>query len=126
LETEVIYSSKGIWCKLNKSLGAPNAVYRINYLNILILLGYKVDKETFLFLGPKSGYLIVVREVYQEDDNFNVSKSYPPKVDIDLDIGINYKITDIIGIEDRYNYDLNTFYDVDLVDKCHGECQERS
>ena len=47
-----------------------------------------------------------------------MSKSYPPKVDIDLDIGINYKITDIIGIEDRYNYDLNTFYDVDLVDKC--------
>lgn len=121
LETELLYSSKGYGVNQRNVLGAPNAVYRLNYLNLPILLGYKIDRKTSVFFGPELGYLIMVREVYPGEDNFNVSKSYPPKFDIDIDIGLNYKITNLIGIEARYSYGLNTLYDVDAVGNRHGD-----
>jgi hypothetical protein len=66
------------------------------------------------------GYLMVVREVFPDGDNLDVSKSYPPKFDVGLDIGVNYNIIGKIGIEVRYNYGFNTLYAVDATGNGYG------
>lgn len=121
LELEALYSSKGYGVNQTNPLGAPNAVYRLNYLNLPVLLEYKIDRRTNAFFGPELGYLIMAREVYSTIDNFNVSNSYPPKIDVGLDIGLNYKIIKKASIEVRYNYGFNMLYDVDAAGNRHGD-----
>jgi hypothetical protein len=121
LQSELLYSTKGNGFNQINPLGAPNGVYRFNYLNLPILFGYKIDRKTAIFFGPELGYLTEVREVYSRDENFNNSNSFPPKFDAGLDVGLNYKILKKLGIEVRYNYGFNTLYEVDAVGNRHGD-----
>ncbi len=121
LQSELLYSTKGNGFNQINPFGAPNGVYRFNYLNLPILLGYKIDKKTSAFFGPEFGYLTSVREVYSDNDNFNVSNDFPTKFDVGLGVGLNYKIIKKACIEIRYNYGFNTLYYVDAVGKRHSE-----
>ena len=120
LQPELLYSSKGYGVNQRNPYNAPNPNYRFNYICLPILAAYKIDKKTSLLFGPELGYLMVVREVFPDGDNLNVSKSYPPKFDVGLDIGISYKIFNKLGIEVRYNYGVNTLYAVDAVGNGYG------
>lgn len=121
LHPELLYSSKGFGVNQTNPLNAPNATYRLNYLNLPILLGYEIDRKTSAFFGPELGYLISVHQVYRHDENFNVSKDFPPKFDVGMGIGLNYKLVKNIGIELRYIYGFNTLYDVDAIGNRHGD-----
>lgn len=121
LQPELLYSSKGFGVNQTNPLNAPNATYRLNYLNLPILLGHKIDRKTSVFFGPELGYLISVHQVYRHDDNVDVSKDFPPKFDVGMNVGLNYKLMKNIGIELRYNYGFNTLYDVDAVGNRHGD-----
>jgi hypothetical protein len=46
-------------------------------------------------------------------ENFNVSNNYPVKLDIGLDIGLNYNILNNLGVEIRYNYGFKNMYRTD-------------
>jgi hypothetical protein len=120
LQPEIQYSSKGYGVNQRNPYNAPNPNYRFNYLCVPILAGYKIDKKTSLLFGPEMGYLMVVREVFPDGDNLDVSKSYPPKFDVGLDIGVNYNVIEKIGIEVRYNYGFNTLYAVDATGNGYG------
>ena len=120
LQPEIQYSSKGYGVNQRNPYNAPNPNYRFNYLCVPILAGYKIDKKTSLLFGPEMGYLMVVREVFPDGDNLDVSKSYPPKFDVGLDIGVNYNVIDKIGIDVRYNYGFNTLYAVDATGNGYG------
>ena len=119
LQTELLYSTKG-----NRSynqVGPLKIVTRLNYLNVPILLGYKIDQKTSLLFGTELGYQTSVHIVYSNGDNFNESKSYAPKFDVGLAVGINYKIKRDIGVEVRYNYGFKTFYYIDRSGVSHNE-----
>jgi len=120
LQPELQYSSKGYGVNQRNPYNAPNPNYRFNYLCLPVLAGYKIDRKTSLLLGPELGYLMGVREVFPDGDNLDVSKSYPPKFDVGLDIGVNYNIMGKIGIEVRYNYGFNTLYAVDAAGNGYG------
>ncbi len=112
LQPELLYSSKGNGVnQINNS----KAVFRFNYVNIPILLGYKIDHKTFLTIGPEFGYLTSVHLVHLGNENLDVSSDYPPKFDFSLDIGLNYKLIKDLDIEARYNYGFKTIYATDAI-----------
>ncbi|MGZ5190734.1 MAG: outer membrane beta-barrel protein [Flavisolibacter sp.] len=112
MQPELIFSSKG-----NRSynqIGNDELTTKYNYLNMPILLAYKIDHRTSLFLGPELGYLTTVY-LYINSSKVNVSKNYPPKFDLGLAVGLNYKLVENIGIVVRYNYGFKTIYSTDAV-----------
>lgn len=119
LQPELLYSTKG-----NRSynqIGTSKIVTRINYLNVPILLGFKIDKKSSLVFGPELGYLTSVHLDYSEGGNIDVTKNFPPRLDIGLDVGLNYKITYNISFELRYNYGFKTLYSVDAAGNRYSE-----
>lgn len=117
-QAEFLYSSKG---NGEKKYTAVKTTFNFNYLDIPILLGYNIDKKTSLLLGPEFGYLMSAHMIYEDGDNENVSKTYAPKFDAGLDIGLNYKIEKKIGIEVRYNYGFKILYYIDGAGVHHTE-----
>lgn len=119
LQTELLYSSKGQ--RTEKIIGASDkSVLRLNYLNVPILLGYKIDYKTSLLLGPEIGYLTSAQLKYYSEF-IDVSKNYPSKFDAGLDVGINYKLLKNIGVEIRYSYGFKTMYYEDAAGVRHSE-----
>lgn len=111
LQPELLYSSKG-----NGEKYKPyKTVLTLNYLDVPIVLGYKIDHKTSLVFGPELGYFLSAHRVYNNNENFNVSKNYPSKFDVGLDIGLKYMAIKDILIEVRYSYGLKTFYAIDEV-----------
>ena len=118
LQPELLYSSKG---NGEKKYTALTTVFNFNYLSIPILIGYNIDHKTSLVFGPEFGYLTSVHMVYEDGDNINVSKTYSPKIDAGLDVGLNYKIKKNIGIEVRSNYGFRILYFIDGAGVHHTE-----
>ena len=119
LQTELLYSTKG-----NRSynqVGPLKIVTRLNYLNVPILLGYKIDQKTSLLFGPELGYMTSAHIALSNGENFNESNSYHPKFDMGLSIGLNYRIVNDVGFEVRYNYGFKTFYYIDRSGVRHDE-----
>jgi hypothetical protein len=121
LQPELLYSTEG-----HKSYGLQGnskMVLRLNYINVPILLGYDIDRKTQIVFGPSFGYLASVYIVYDNNENFNISKNYSPKFDAGLDIGLNYNIIKKIGIEVRYNYGFKLLYYIDGAGIAHKEAK---
>lgn len=114
VQPELLYSTKGHRTKYQPGADSKS-VTRLNYLNLPILLGYKIDKKTCFVLGPELGYLASARLQYSNTESLDVSKNYPPKFDIGLDVGISYRVVKKIGVEVRYSFGLNTLYSVDAI-----------
>ena len=111
LQPELLYSSKGD--KSDNNNQTITMVTRLNYLNAPLLFGYKINNKLFLLFGPELGYLISAHIVFA-NNNIATTKSYPPKFDISLDLGVNYMFTKNIGIEVRYAYGFNTLYSINV------------
>lgn len=119
LQPELLYSAKGY--RSDNQVGTSVIVTRFNYLNMPLLVSYKIDHKTSIFLGPELGYLTSVHIIIAETQNLNVSKNYPSKFDVGLDLGLNYKLTKNLGVEVRYNYGFNTLYYIDGAGVRHSE-----
>lgn len=110
LQPEALYSSKG-----NKIDQFNNAgsTYRFNYIDVPIIIGFKIDTKTSLIFGPEFGYLISARYYLVGATIFNVYDNYPSKYDASVDVGASYNILKNIGVEVRYSYGFKTIYYVD-------------
>ncbi len=115
LQTELLFSTKGNGVDQLNPIGAPNGVFRFNYLNFPIFLGYKIDHKTSVVFGAEFGYLISAQIFYQSVGTTIISKNIPSKFDAGIDIGLEYNIIKNFGIEVRYNYGLRTFYETDAI-----------
>jgi hypothetical protein len=117
-QPELLYSTKGNGVN---QIGDPKTVFRFNYLNIPILLGYKIDHKTSVVFGPELGYLVSAHLIIAKTQNLKVSKNYPPKFDAGFDVGFFYVLTKDIGIELRYNCGFKTLYSIDAVGNRYSE-----
>ena len=120
LQPEFLFSVKGYRYIGNLNETAKTAL-RLNYLTTPILLGYKIDTKTSLFFGPEIGYLLSAYSVWPNKERFNVSDRFPVKLDFGLDIGLNYKVLNKVGLEIRYNYGFKNMYRTDAVGVRFGE-----
>jgi hypothetical protein len=118
LQPELLFSSKGH--KSYNEIGNSRLVTRFNYINVPILLGYRIDRKTSLVLGPEIGYLASAQVKYSSQF-MDVSKNYPSKFDAGLNIGLNYELIKNLSIEVRYDYGLRTLYSVDAVGNRYSE-----
>ncbi len=120
VQPELLFSSKGY--RYIGDLNETNkSSIRLNYLTAPILLSYKIDYKTSLFLGPEIGYLLSAYLLFPNKEKFNVSNNYPVKLDLGLDIGLSYKIIKKVGLEILYNYGFKNMYITDAVGVRIGE-----
>jgi hypothetical protein len=114
LQPELLYSTKG-----NRSynqIGDSKLVTRMNYINMPILLGWRIDNKTTFTSGIELGYLVSVHHIIlSARENLNESKNYPSKFDAGIAIGIKHAFIKNMGVEVRYNYGLRTLYAVDAL-----------
>jgi hypothetical protein len=110
--TELLFSTKGYRFEGN-IINNKKTAERLNYITLPVLLGYKIDHKTSFFLGPEIGYLLSVYSKTPYNELFDVSNSFPVKVDIELTAGLNYEILRNISLEIRYTYGLKNMYSLD-------------
>lgn len=103
VQPEVLYSMKGFKNGSKK--------YGFNYINVPILVGYKVAPEFTIMLGPEIGYLLNQANPYPLyfTDNFK-------SLDYGAVLAGTYHINEKIGINLRYNYGIANIYDVPYSD----------
>ena len=109
---ELLYSSKG-YSDIGNLYETQKTVVKLNYLTAPLQFGYRIDHKTSLLFGPEIGYLL---SAYQKSpyNTLNVSYNFPVKVDVELDIGLRYKIIERTEIEIRYTYGFKNMYTRDI------------
>jgi hypothetical protein len=117
-QTELLYSTKGH--SVNQT-NTPKTILKFNYLTVPVLLGYEIDHKTSIYFGPEFGYLLSAFFRYNNNASFDVLENYRPRFDLGLDIGLDYKIINKIGVEMRYNYGFEYIYYIDFADVEHKE-----
>jgi|GEM_PF-503974 len=110
LQPEVLYINKGI------QSGIPGFIQRNNlhYVNIPIMLQYYVLDKLVVELGPEFGYLLsagdnsgfVITNTPSFDDQLLASYR---DLDIALNLGVGYALSDRWSVNVRYNFGL---YDI--------------
>lgn len=108
-QPELLFSAKGY-----SDYGTPNVTkktaVRLNYITAPLLFRYKIDHKTSLFLGPEFGYLLSVYQKTPFNQTYNLYYNFPVKLDIEMAVGLNYKILTNAGIEIRYTYGFKNIY----------------
>ena len=113
IRPEVFYSLKGYKLEDGQSTRVG-----FNYINIPILVGYKLATKFSAFLGPQLGLL---GPVYGTDKNNGRSKNLNSFIDYNnldfgLAAGVNYVLTPKLNLDLRYTNGFTTILVTDLVD----------
>lgn len=112
IQPELLYTTKGAELKYNNAFAQGTGKFRLNYIEVPLLLKLNVTKNFDVHFGPYAAYLIDSK-ITNEDANGNinfeedVNEDDLNKLDFGLaaGIGINF---DGFGIGARYNYGLTT------------------
>lgn len=112
LNPELLFSSKGY--RYTDLYDDRISVMRLNYLNLPILIGYKIDQRTSLLGGGEIGYLLSASNVVNSR-NDNATASFPKRFEMGPAIGLQYHLLKNVAIEARYIYGIGTFYQTDAV-----------
>ncbi len=100
---ELLYSAKG-W-NIPDDSGNNNASVTLNFIELPILLKYGISEKIKFILGPSVGYKISSKRRPESDwkDNFE---------DLTLNVvgGVEYSISENIGVEIRYSQGIKALY----------------
>lgn len=91
LQVELLYSRKG--ARFERTNPGDDHL-RLDYLNLPVLLNFRLAKKIMFEVGPEFGYLLgSERRVYS-------------KFDLGLDAGLRYDLSRTISLGTRYSYGL--------------------
>lgn len=99
LQPEVIYSNQGFEDKTN------NAEWKLNYLNIPVMLQYMFDNGFRISAGPQVGFLLDGKVGGDNGADVDISDDLK-KIDAGIGAGIGYLSYSGFGVEGRYNLGL--------------------
>ena len=105
---EILFSNKGY-----KFEGLPNTQpsggggVHLNYINLPLLLGYKVIDDWTIVLGPELGYLVSAKSKFKSE-TIDVKYIWDNNFDFGLLIGSNYALSNKFTIEIRYIHGLSS------------------
>jgi hypothetical protein len=88
LAVELLYSNKGV--------NAPSKI-NFRYINLPVLLQYKLTEKLLAEVGPEVGYMFSARSKYG-----NVAHIWDNKIDIGLALGIQYAVLEKLNVGARY------------------------
>jgi len=112
LQPEILFSSKGAELKYDNAFATGTAKFRLNYIEVPLLLKLNVTKSFNVHFGPYAAFLIdskITNEDANGSVNFEqeVSNDDLNKFDYGLAGGIGFDFG-AFGIGARYNHGLNT------------------
>ena len=126
LNTELLFSRKGYKTKPNKNAN-PSSEGKIyfNYINLPILIGYKVYKKIELQTGAELGYLLSAKAKY-ETKTIDISQFWDNKIDLGIAIGLEFPINEFISINGRYVHGLTSVIKspITTIDENHNEIKK--
>jgi hypothetical protein len=105
IQPEVLYSGQGFEDNTN------NTEWKLNYLNIPVMVQYMFDNGFRINAGPQVGFLLdgkIAESGFEDLDIKNDLK----KIDASLGVGLGYLSYSGLGIEGRYNHGLTNINDV--------------
>jgi hypothetical protein len=112
IQPEFLYIRKGSELVYNNALASGTAKFKLNYIEVPILLKINLTKNFNVHAGPYFAYLIdaqVTNETSGGTFNFedNLNNDDFNKFDVGLSAGLGFDF-ESIGIGARYNYGLST------------------
>lgn len=112
IQPELLYSRKGAELVYNNAFAEGTAKFKLNYIELPLLVKVNVAKNISIHAGPYVAYLIDAQVKNETDSGtFDFEKNYNNddfnKFDTGLSAGVGFDL-DAIGIGLRYNYGLST------------------
>jgi opacity protein-like surface antigen len=105
VQPELVYSQQG-----GKD-GSTGDLWRINYLNIPVLLQYMAGNGFRLETGPQVGF-VVSSKIKSGDIEQDISSSVS-KVDFSWALGASYQFPEGLGVDARYNIGISNVNSAD-------------
>ncbi|MDO7172256.1 porin family protein [Mariniflexile sp. AS56] len=112
LQPELLYSRKGAELVYDNAFASGTAKFKLNYIEVPVLLKVNVAKNINIQAGPYFAYLIDAQTTNESDSgSFDFEDNYDNddfnKFDAGLAAGVGFDF-DGMGIGLRYNYGLTT------------------
>lgn len=111
-QPEFLYSRKGSELEYNNAFTAGKAKFKLNYIEVPLLLKFNLTKNINVHAGPYVAYLIDAQVTNETDGGTfdfvdNLDNDDFNKFDYGLSAGLGFDFQSI-GIGARYNYGLST------------------
>jgi hypothetical protein len=111
-QPELLYSRKGSELVYDNAIASGSAKFKLNYIELPVLLKINVAKNLSVHAGPYVAYLIDAQVSNETDSgSFDFEDNYDNddfnKFDVGLSAGVGLDF-DNLGIGVRYNYGLST------------------
>lgn len=103
LQVELLYVNKGSGSVTNEVRS------NLHYLNIPVLLQYRVIDKLNIELGPEVGYLLSAYNKYSNQSNLDNRTYMIEKFDVGIDAGVSYDLSEKLMLGLRYNIGINDF-----------------
>lgn len=119
LHAELYYSQQGnkvdvvYTDETGRDLGSGKLTYRLNYINLPVLIRYELPKGFFAETGLQAGVLANAR-VKGAGGSTDIKDSYE-SFDLSLPFGLGYKFNNGLGANLRYNAGLTNIYKVKIL-----------
>ncbi|MES2890392.1 MAG: porin family protein [Bacteroidota bacterium] len=115
LQPELVFSGQGF-------KAANDEVYRMNYVNVPILVQYMFDNGFRLQTGPQVGFLVAAKRKLN-DVTVDIKDNYKG-VAFDWSVGAGYLIPKTgVGFDARFNFGIAKLNDNNLADNRSGVLQ---
>lgn len=107
LSAELLYSNKGV--------NAINKIH-LHYISLPVLVRYALADKLFAEAGPELGYLIEATSRYG-----NMSSTYDNKIDLGIDIGLQYNLMPKMIFGLRFNAGISSVIKSPAIPITQGE-----
>lgn len=112
IQPELLYTTKGAELTYNNSFVNGTSKFRLNYIELPVLLVVNLTKNFNIHAGPYVAYLVDGKATNNSqgtlfDTESNLSNEDYNKFDTGLSVGLGFDSNDI-GFGVRYNYGLQT------------------
>lgn len=112
IQPEFLYSRKGAELVYDNAFAQGTAKFKLNYIEVPVLLKVNIMKNFNIHAGPYFAYLIDAQVTNESSNaNFDFEQNYENddfnKFDVGLSAGFGFDF-DNLGIGFRYNYGLST------------------
>jgi len=118
VQPELLYSSQGAKSEFSELDVTGDYKFKLDYLNVPIMMKYYVTEGLSLEAGPQIGILLAanteleVGDVSEEED----VKEFMKDIDFGLNFGAGYQLENGLNFSARYNLGLSNIIDVEESD----------
>ncbi len=107
---EILFSSQGAKIK-----NGSKREFRLNYVNLPIMLRFYPDSGFYLEAGPQAGILVSARQTAEDEYDSDIENLKGQ--DYGFNLGLGYKSSSVVAIGARYYFGLRDINDYEFGEK---------